>query len=96
MNDYWNLNADYQPINDTLTQLNLSITFSHMQLWKWQLYVSQSMKNQWSNYFSDDTSEEDQDTLKKTILDTNPYLLAVTVAVTIVHSVFEFLAFKNG
>ncbi|RNA33977.1 cleft lip and palate transmembrane protein -like [Brachionus plicatilis] len=95
LNDYWNLNSDYQPINDTLTHLNLSLTFTHLQLWKWQLYVSQSMKNQWSNYFSDDASEEDQDTLKKTLLDTNPYLLAVTIAVTIVHSVFEFLAFKN-
>ncbi|KAK3094049.1 hypothetical protein FSP39_023443, partial [Pinctada imbricata] len=28
-------------------------------------------------------------------LETNPYLLALTVIVSIVHSVFEFLAFKN-
>lgn len=30
------------------------------------------------------------------MLDTNPYLLGMTVIVSIVHSVFEFLAFKNG
>lgn len=49
--------------------------------------------------FSGDTSDEDdndQDTLKEMILETNPYLLGMTVVVTILHSVFEFLAFKNG
>ena len=30
------------------------------------------------------------------MLETNPYLLALTFVVSIVHSVFEFLAFKNG
>lgn len=46
-----------------------------------------------------DTQEDDgddQDTLKQTLLDTNPYLLGATIAVSILHSVFEFLAFKNG
>ena len=31
-----------------------------------------------------------------TFLETNPYLLGLTIVVSIVHSVFEFLAFKNG
>lgn len=31
-----------------------------------------------------------------TVMETNPYLLALTVIISIVHSVFEFLAFKNG
>ena len=29
-------------------------------------------------------------------METNPYLLGVTMIVTLVHTVFEFLAFKNG
>jgi len=29
-------------------------------------------------------------------MDTNPYILGLTVIVSIVHSIFEFLAFKNG
>ena len=29
------------------------------------------------------------------MLDTNPYLLGATIVVTLLHSVFEFLAFKN-
>ena len=34
--------------------------------------------------------------IQTTLLETNPYLLILTVVVSIVHSVFEFLAFKNG
>ena len=37
-----------------------------------------------------------QDSMKEAILETNPYLMAMTVAVSLLHSVFEFLAFKNG
>jgi len=40
--------------------------------------------------------DEDQDSLKEAMLDTNPYLLGMTFVVSIVHSIFEFLAFKNG
>jgi hypothetical protein len=34
--------------------------------------------------------------LQTAILETNPYLLGLTIVVSLVHSVFEFLAFKNG
>ncbi|XP_071886246.1 putative lipid scramblase CLPTM1 [Anas platyrhynchos] len=40
-------------------------------------------------------SDEEQDSVKVALLETNPYLLALTIVVSIVHSVFEFLAFKN-
>ena len=33
---------------------------------------------------------------QQTLMETNPYLLGLTVVVSIVHSIFEFLAFKNG
>ena len=94
VNDYWNLLSEYYPINSTLSHLNLTITFTHLQLWKWQLYLSQSMRNQF-NFMAEESSDEDQDTIKRTLLETNPYLLVLTVAITLVHSVFEFLAFKN-
>jgi len=69
LNDYWNLNSDYQPINSTLSHLNLSLTFSHLQLWKWQLYLSQSMRSSWGQMFTDDNADEDQDTIKVRLLD---------------------------
>lgn len=39
--------------------------------------------------------DNDQDTIKQALLETNPILLGVTVVVSILHTVLEFLAFKN-
>ena len=49
--------------------------------------------------YTGESSDEDdniQDTLKETLLETNPYLLGLTIIVSFLHSIFEFLAFKNG
>ncbi|XP_064157561.1 putative lipid scramblase CLPTM1 [Anguilla rostrata] len=96
-NDYWNLQKDYYPINDTLEKLPLRLTFCPLSLWRWQLYAAQNAKSPW-NFLADETyeqSDEDQDSVKVALLETNPYLLGVTIVVSIVHSIFEFLAFKN-
>ncbi|XP_055519649.1 putative lipid scramblase CLPTM1 [Leucoraja erinacea] len=96
-NDYWNLQKDYFPINESLDKLPLRMTFCPLSLWKWQLYAAQNTKSPW-NFLGDDLYEqpdEEQDSVKVALLETNPYLLAVTIVVSIVHSVFEFLAFKN-
>ena len=95
-NDYWNLLRDFTPVNDTVREVSLHLTFQPMSLIKLQLYLSQSMRNQWFQVLGEvEQSEEEQDSLKETILETNPIMLGLTVAVTLVHSVFEFLAFKN-
>ncbi|CAK9302329.1 unnamed protein product [Gordionus sp. m RMFG-2023] len=114
VNDFWNLASDYQPINSSIDFLNLTLTFSPISLFKWQMYVSQNVKNKWmtmltegvnlgssqantSNLAEDlDSQDESKDAFKKALLDTNPYLLGLTIIVSIVHSVFEILAFKNG
>lgn len=36
------------------------------------------------------------DEVKRMLVETNPYLLALTVIVSCLHSAFEMLAFKNG
>lgn len=104
VNDYWNMLRDYQPINNTTPELELYITFQPLSMFKWQLYAAQSMKNKWtSNMFGDlmsagggnEETDEDQDSIKETLLETNPYLLGLTIIISILHSVFELLAFKN-
>lgn len=97
-NDYWNLNTDYQPINDTVKKLNLTLTFAPISLIRWQMYAAQNMRSKWYSVLGADFMEDsdtDQDSLKTAIIETNPYLLALTIIVSIIHSVFEFLAFKN-
>lgn len=92
-NDFWNMARDYKPLNETF---RLRLQFQPLSLFKWQLYAAQSMRQMW-NVWGDEKSEsdEEQDTLKETLLDTNPYLLGITIFVSILHSVFELLAFKN-
>ena len=67
-------------------------------MFKWQMYSAQTMRNRFNVMGSlmGDEEEEDQDSIKEAFLETNFYLLVVTFVVSIVHSVFEFLAFKNG
>lgn len=94
-NDFWNMAKDYKPLNESLT---FRITYQPLSLFKWQLYAAQNMKQKF-NFFGqgDDQqqTDEEQDTMKEMLLETNPYLLAVTICVSILHSVFELLAFKN-
>jgi hypothetical protein len=58
------------------------------------------MRNKWTgNIFGEafvDEDDEDQDSLKEALLETSPYLLALTILISLLHSVFELLAFKNG
>jgi len=65
-------------------------------MFKWQLYAAQAARSQWNLFPTGEDDDEEQDTLKEAILETNPYLLGLTFAVSILHSIFEFLAFKNG
>lgn len=65
-NDYWNLQKDYYPINETLKKLPLRLTYCPLSLWRWQLYAAQNARSPW-NFLSEDTydqSDEDQDSVK--------------------------------
>lgn len=97
LNDYWNMMRDYVPINKTTTSLSLRLTYQPLSLFKWQLYTAQAMRDQLSVFSALGAEEHDdeQDTVKELLMDTSPYLLALTVSVSILHSIFELLAFKN-
>ncbi|RZF36720.1 hypothetical protein LSTR_LSTR005033 [Laodelphax striatellus] len=97
-NEFWNMMRDYQPINASTTELELKLTYQPLSLLRWQVYSaqSQSSRNKWaSGIFQEETDDDDQDSIKEALLDTSPYLLGATVIVSILHSVFELLAFKN-
>lgn len=100
-NDYWNMLREYMPINSTTPVLELNLSFQPLSLFKWQLYAAQTMRNKWTNNIFGEAlaggteTDEDQDSLKETLLETNPILLGMTIAVSILHSIFELLAFKN-
>ncbi|KAK9508000.1 hypothetical protein O3M35_007754 [Rhynocoris fuscipes] len=95
-NEFWNLQRDYVPINTTTKSLDLRITYQPLSLFKWQMYCAHTMRSKFTtNLFQEESEDEDQDSLKEALLETSPYLLAATIIVSILHSVFELLAFKN-
>jgi len=68
------------------------------------MYTAQSMKNQWAQGGAlgslqsgegarDGGMDEDQDSIKETMLDIYQYLLGFTFAESVVHIIFEFLVF---
>merc|ERR1719369_2520778 len=98
INDYWNLHRDYVPINTTTPVLNLTLTFQPLSMFKWQMYSAQQFRNKFNvlgNLMGEQEDDQDQDSVKEAFLETNIYLLVLTFVISIVHSVFEFLAFKN-
>ncbi|XP_076655098.1 putative lipid scramblase CLPTM1 [Halictus rubicundus] len=100
LNDFWNMQKDYQPLNDTVKELELRLNYQPLSLFKWQIYSAQSKRTKLTSMLMGDgeTAEEDEndeDTFKETLLTTNPYLLNLIIVVSVLHSVFEFLAFKN-
>lgn len=93
-NEFWELRDDFAPINATTPALPLRLVFAPLSLVRWQFMVqmddSLDMQESWGTQ-----TKGDRDQLKRMLRDTNPYLLALTVAVTLLHSVFDMLAFKN-
>ncbi|KAI5672150.1 hypothetical protein M9H77_12514 [Catharanthus roseus] len=93
-NEFWLLRDKLIQINETVTELPLHLEVGPISMTKWQLFlqIDQSFQIH-RNYGS--MLEGEADELKRVFLEGNPYLLAVTMVVSLLHSVFDFLAFKN-
>uniref|UniRef100_A0A7I5EDZ4 Cleft lip and palate associated transmembrane protein 1 n=1 Tax=Haemonchus contortus TaxID=6289 RepID=A0A7I5EDZ4_HAECO len=94
-NDYWNLAHEYVPVNSSMKEITLRISYQSLSLFKYQLYASQQTRNKWSLMLGNEPDDDDQDLIKQALLETNPIVLGATFFVSILHTVFEFLAFKN-
>jgi hypothetical protein len=45
--------------------LNLTITVAPIQLWKWQMYISQNLRQSWyGNLLGEEENDDDQDAMK--------------------------------
>lgn len=95
LHDFWTLSSHLIEINETVPDtLPLRIEFHPMSMWKFQLYQQmQASFNMQESMFG--TSRKETEEFKRMLVETNPWLLGVTFAVSLLHSVFDFLAFKN-
>ncbi|RKO92493.1 cleft lip and palate transmembrane protein 1-domain-containing protein [Blyttiomyces helicus] len=93
-NDFWMFNDDLMLVNETVKTLNLTLSYASIPYWKFQLFkqFEESFKLQTEMLGSPD---QEMEQIKRMFRDTSPFLLVVTMAVSILHSLFDFLAFKN-
>ena len=69
-------------------QLPLYVRFEPQAVWKWQLQLhmdaSFDLHKSWGSM-----AEDEMDDFKRMLTDTNPWLLAVTIIVSLLHSLFD-------
>lgn len=92
--DFWVLSDHLVEINTTTKELPLRIEFYPLSLWKFQLYqqMDESFRMQETMFGQ---SSRDTEEFKRMLVEANPVLLGITFVVSLLHSVFDFLAFKN-
>lgn len=93
-NEFWLLKDKLIPVNDTVTELPLNLEVGPISMTKWQLFLQIDQSFQIHRSYGS-MLEGEADELKRVFLEGNPYLLAITMVVSLLHSVFDFLAFKN-
>ena len=93
--EFWVTKSMLYALNGSTPEISLEMTLEPVSMWKWQLMsqMEQSWKQQ--EDFMGDEDASGSDIFRTMLLETNPFLLAVTAIVSILHTVFDMLAFKN-
>ncbi|GLA19938.1 cleft lip and palate transmembrane protein 1 like protein [Aspergillus niger] len=102
LNTFWQLRSHMMELNSTVETVPMRITLNNLQNWKFSMMASvdeNAKANAKQAAFGGQTPGGGDGTefemVKEVLLDTNIYLLCTTGVVTILHMVFETLAFKN-
>ena len=91
--EFWLTSKDLIPVNGTLESITIDVTLSSASMWKWQLMSG--MEQQWRTQEETTGDDGESDIIRTVLLDTNPWLLAITAIVSVLHTVMDVLAFKN-
>ena len=94
VNEFVLMNKHLMPINDTLQELPLTVSFKAFGFFKGHLVNQMSTVLDIQKAMGAAT-DSDFDDIKSMFLETNPTLLIITAIVSTLHSVFDTLAFKN-
>jgi hypothetical protein len=93
-NEFWLLSHHLVAVNASTPIVPLTVSYSPVAMWRWA--IEAQMTQSWEMQTAIGTSaESDTDMIKSILVDTNPILLSITVVVSVLHSVFDFLAFRN-
>ena len=101
-NTFWQLRSHMTELNSTVETLPLRITVNNMANWKFSILASidegskqSSRQAAYGGSAPGGGDGTEWEMVKEILLDTNIWLLGTTGVVTILHMMFETLAFKN-
>ncbi|KAF8165660.1 cleft lip and palate associated transmembrane protein [Crassisporium funariophilum] len=92
-NEFWHLRSHYIQINETTPSLPVQITFQPMSFFKFQMFAS--MTHGFNEAAKQQGAGAELDEVKRMLTETNPWFLALTAFVSLLHVLFEMLAFKS-
>lgn len=93
-NEFWFLKDKLVLLNETVKEIPVNLELGPISLTRWQLYLQVDQSFQIHRSYGSMLDGE-ADELKRVFLEGNPYLLGLTMCVSLLHTVFDFLAFKN-
>ncbi|KAI9657052.1 MAG: hypothetical protein M1821_003218 [Bathelium mastoideum] len=100
-NTFWQLRDHMVELNQTVETLPLRIDLNHQANWKFSIIASMDMgmketaRKAAAGEATTGGDGSEFEEVKRILLDSNPILLMTTGVVTVLHTVFEMLAFKN-
>lgn len=104
VNTFWQLRSHMVELNRTIPidRLDMNVHLSTLSSWQFGIMASmdESMKETARKAALGESSPgggdgSEMEMIKETLLDTNPWLLGTTVVVSVLHMIFELLAFKS-
>eukprot|EP00903_Cladosiphon_okamuranus_P006347 g6217.t1 len=94
VNEFWLQRKHLVALNSTVETVDLELSISPISLWKFQ--TMSQLESQWTAQAKMGIAGDgDQDSFRELLAETNPVVLVITMIVSLLHSIFNFLAFKN-
>lgn len=97
VNEVWLAESEVQPLNSSTPVLQLRLELAVVSLLKLSLLsqLGKTLEQHASTHGDSARGAAATEELRRMMTETNPYLLLLTFVVTILHSLFDFLAFRN-
>jgi len=94
MNDFWLLESDQMEVNATTARLPLHLKYERIS--PMVVFLQKSMERGFQDQVKAGVAVAGNlDDVKRIFTESNPYYLGVTMAVSILHTVFDVLAFRS-